>query len=115
MFARSLILGIVSLYVVPLTVCADDDWQFHLTPYLWFAGLEGDIATISGAPVAPIDLSPSDAIDGTETSLMFLFDVIAEGKVELSGDAEAAEKLFSVFDLFEPTKNYRVPPVEVPH
>jgi len=62
MSARSLILGIVILYVVPLTAWADDGWQFRLTPYLWFTGLKGDVSTIPGAPAAPIDISPSDAI-----------------------------------------------------
>jgi len=44
-----------------------------------------------------------------------LSDAIEQGKVKLTGDAEAAQQLFAVFDLFEPTKNYRVPPVEVSH
>jgi len=44
-----------------------------------------------------------------------LSDALKEGKVKLTGDAKAAEKLFSVFDVFEPTKNYRVPPTEHGH
>jgi len=48
-------------------------------------------------------------------SAISLSDAIKQGKVKLTGDAEAAEKLFAVFDVFEPTKNYRVPPVEVRH
>jgi hypothetical protein len=41
---------------------------------LWFAGLEGDIATIPGQPSAPVDVTPSDALDDTEASLMLLVD-----------------------------------------
>jgi alkyl sulfatase BDS1-like metallo-beta-lactamase superfamily hydrolase len=48
-------------------------------------------------------------------SAISLSDAVEQGKVKITGDAEAAEKLFSVFDVFEPTKNYRVPPVEVQH
>jgi len=44
-----------------------------------------------------------------------LSDAVEQGKAALTGDAEAAMELFSVFDVFEPTQNYRVPPVEVAH
>lgn len=74
MSARSVLLVIIVLLAAPLTVRADDGWQFRLTPYIWFAGLEGDVATIPGAPAAPIDISPSEAIEDTETGLMLLVD-----------------------------------------
>lgn len=74
MSSRALLLALVVLQVLPLTSRADDDWQFRLTPYLWFAGLKGDVATIPGAPAAPIDIPPSDALGDTEASLMFLVD-----------------------------------------
>jgi hypothetical protein len=64
--------------VVP-AACADDSWEFRLTPYLWFAGLEGDAATIPGLPTAPIDLSPSEALEDTETALMLMFDARKRG------------------------------------
>jgi hypothetical protein len=34
-------------------VASAADWEFKLAPYLWFAGLEGDVATIPGEPSAP--------------------------------------------------------------
>ena len=75
MSVRSLlVLLALFLHVVPPTVWADEGWQFRLTPYVWFAGLEGDVATIPGAPVAPIDISPSEALEDTEASLMVLVD-----------------------------------------
>jgi hypothetical protein len=74
MFARSLLTVAIVVNLVPLTAAAADGWQFRLSPYLWFAGLKGTVATIPGAPAAPIDLSPSKAIEDTETGLMLLFD-----------------------------------------
>ena len=62
------------LLMVPPALLAKDGWQYRLTPDLWFAGLKGSVATIPGAPAAPIDVSPSEAIEDTEASLMLLFD-----------------------------------------
>jgi hypothetical protein len=67
----------ISLAVVCLAAqaaSADENWQFRLTPYLWFAGVEGDLTTIPGLPSAPIDLSPSEAIEDSEVSLMLILD-----------------------------------------
>jgi hypothetical protein len=72
--AFSLACSLLIPALFPLPASADDDWQFRLTPYLWFAGLKGDVATIPGSPTAPIDISPSQAIDDTEAGLMLLFD-----------------------------------------
>lgn len=48
-------------------------------------------------------------------SAVSLSDAIEQGNVKVKGDAAEAQALFAVFDLFEPTKNYRVPPVELAH
>ena len=53
---------------------ADDGWQFRLSPYIWFAGLKGDVATIPPLPTAPVDVSASDALSDTEASFMILLD-----------------------------------------
>jgi len=74
MFLRRLVLVGLIVQVFSLTALADDVWQSRLTPYLWFAGLKGNMATIPGAPATPIDISPSDAVADTETSLMLLID-----------------------------------------
>jgi hypothetical protein len=71
---RGLPLFALLLLVVPSTVLANDGWQYRLTPYLWFAGLKGSVATIPGSPAAPIEVSPNEAIGDTEASLMLLFD-----------------------------------------
>lgn len=69
----------VSLFLLGLLLGADpvfaeENWQFRLSPYIWFAGLKGDVATIPGAPSVPIDISPSDALQDTEASLMIMLD-----------------------------------------
>jgi len=53
---------------------AEEPWRFRLSPYIWFAGLEGDIASIPGLPAAPVDISASDALDDTDASFMFVLD-----------------------------------------
>ena len=55
-------------------VLANDSWQFRLSPYLWFAGLKGDVGTIPPLPTAPVDISASEAIEDTEASLMLILD-----------------------------------------
>ncbi|MCX2983434.1 hypothetical protein EYC98_21450 [Halieaceae bacterium IMCC14734] len=54
------------------SLSAEEQWSFNLSPYIWFAGFEGDVATIEGLPPVNVDISPSDAIDDTETSFMFI-------------------------------------------
>lgn len=53
---------------------AEDEWQFRLSPYIWFAGLRGDVATLPGLPSVPVDISASDALKDTEASLMVILD-----------------------------------------
>jgi len=74
MFLRTLGAFLLAASVgVPATAGAAD-WEFKLAPYLWFAGLEGDVATIPGVPSAPIDVSPSQALEDTEAALMLMFE-----------------------------------------
>jgi hypothetical protein len=40
---------------------SDKGWRFGLTPYLWLAGIEGDVGV--GPLVSHVDLSPSDILD----------------------------------------------------
>jgi len=39
-------------------------------------------------------------------------ETIEEGKVSITGDKNELVKLFSLFDVFKPTKNYSIPPLE---
>jgi hypothetical protein len=56
------------------TAFAQDAWQFRLTPYVWLAGLKGDVGTIPGQPAVPVDVSASDALRDLEGGGMFLLD-----------------------------------------
>jgi hypothetical protein len=53
---------------------AEEAWRFRLSPYIWFAGLEGDITSIPGLPAAPVDIAASDALNDTDASFMFVLD-----------------------------------------
>jgi len=56
------------------SVLAEESWNFRLSPYIWFAGLKGDVGTIPPLPSAPVDISASDALNDTEASFMILLD-----------------------------------------
>jgi hypothetical protein len=47
-------------------------WSFQLTPYLWGAGLKGNVATRSNLPTAEIDASFGDIIENTDIALMLV-------------------------------------------
>lgn len=49
---KAFALALLTMLVVPTTAGAAD-WEFKLAPYLWFAGLKGDVATIPGVPASP--------------------------------------------------------------
>ena len=62
------------------TSVVDNGWEFRLSPYAWLAGFEGDVASIPGAAVIPIDISSSDALSDTEASFMAMFEAKKNGK-----------------------------------
>ena len=66
--------ALLGFLVLSSSALAEEDWRFRLSPYVWFAGLKGDVATVPPLPTAPIDISPSDALDDTQASLMVIFD-----------------------------------------
>jgi hypothetical protein len=45
-------------------------WSFGLTPYIWFASLKGDVATLSGLPPVSVDADFGDIIENTDIALM---------------------------------------------
>jgi hypothetical protein len=45
-------------------------WSFGLTPYVWFASLKGDVATLSGLPPVSVDVDFGDIIENTDIALM---------------------------------------------
>jgi len=67
---RTLLYPLLALACFPLAAHADDEWAFELSPYAWFAGAKGDVSTLPGSPVVPINISAKDAFDDTEASFM---------------------------------------------
>ena len=68
------VLGLVSM-AIPATAGADEPWEFRIVPYLWFAGIKGDVSTIPGAPVTPVEVSASDALSDTQAAYMGVFEM----------------------------------------
>jgi len=66
-------LGLILLFFQTPAFASNDQWEFALSPYLWFPGIKGDVATIPPLPPAPIELTPGQAIEDTEAALMLLF------------------------------------------
>ena len=63
-----------SLLVTGSNVIADDDWKFRLSPYIWFAGFEGEVGPLKGVPSSDVDISASDALSDTDSSFMLILD-----------------------------------------
>lgn len=50
-----------------------DAWNFQLAPYLWFAGMDGTLATLPGLPPADVDMDFWDDIaDNIDGSFMLI-------------------------------------------
>ena len=46
------------------------DWEFVVSPYFWFASLEGKVATVPGLPTADVEASFSDILDNLNIGFM---------------------------------------------
>jgi hypothetical protein len=44
----------------------DGDWSFRVTPYAWFSGISGKVATLPPLPPADIDMSFGDVLDNLD-------------------------------------------------
>jgi len=49
---------------------ADENWQFQIAPYIWAAGLDGDVATLPGVPAASVDASFTDILENLDVAFM---------------------------------------------
>lgn len=104
----------VALAAVPSIVHAQEEavtpgagWTFTATPYVWFAGMEGDLGTISGLPPVEVDASFSDILENTDIAMMLaaearrdrwglLLDLVY---LNLSADADTPGPLFGSADV----------------
>ncbi len=71
---QKIIIPVILMLLTPIWAQAEGDWNFKLSPYLWFAGVKGTVSTIPGAPAVPIEVTSSDALSDTEASFMLLFE-----------------------------------------
>ncbi|HEY7688807.1 MAG TPA: hypothetical protein VH835_08950 [Dongiaceae bacterium] len=106
-FPRLLVvLAVAALAAPPVRAEEPEEWTFTVAPYVWFAGLEGDVAAIPGLPVASINASFGDIFEHLDPSLMLagevrneqfgiLFDIVY---VHLSADGETPGPLFTGVD-----------------
>jgi len=49
---------------------ADEPWQFQIAPYVWIAGLDGDVGVLPGVPPSSVDASFSDIVDNLDFGFM---------------------------------------------
>ena len=84
----SVLCGLMFLLASPLAYAkeatsGDDAWQFHVIPYLWMAGISGDV-TVKGSR-ASVDESFSEILKNLDFA-GFLHLEAAKGKWALFGD-----------------------------
>jgi hypothetical protein len=80
-----------------------DGWRFGVTPYVWFAGLKGDVATFPRLPAASVDAGFDDIIENMDIALMLAaearrdrFGVVADlSYLSLSANGDTPGPLFS--------------------
>lgn len=67
------------IMVLPLTAIlsaataaaqADEPWHFQIAPYVWAAGLDGDIATLPGVPAASVEAGFTDILENLDVAFM---------------------------------------------
>jgi hypothetical protein len=83
------------------------DWHFQVSPYLWLASLEGDIATLSGLPKVDVDASFDDILDNLDFAVMLAAEaryrrlgaLVDLAYLELSVDEGTPGPFFSEVDL----------------
>lgn len=62
-----------------------DGWQASLTPYVWAAGFDGDVAALPPLPTVSVDASFGDIIENTDIAAM-LAGELRNGRFAILGD-----------------------------
>jgi hypothetical protein len=86
-------------------------WHFAVTPYIWFASLNGDVATISGLPPVSVDADFDDIIENADLAFMVAaearrggFGIITDlNYLSLSTDGDTPGPLFAGAQVEEQT------------
>lgn len=83
-----------SLFTLVLTIAPSplraSDWEYAITPYIWGAGLSGDVGVLPGVPPAEVDLSFGDIFDDLEFAGMVVFSA-NNGRFGFGGDIQFIE------------------------
>lgn len=66
-----------------------DEWRFQLTPYVWMAGLEGDIKPLRSGPTGHVSRSFSDILSQLDAAF-FITGTARRGQLVLHGDISHA-------------------------
>lgn len=74
--------AVLALAAVPATA---QDWSGQITPYVWGAGLGGDVTPFAGAPTLSFDKSLSEVLDDTDGAF-FLSGFARRDRLVLMGD-----------------------------
>jgi opacity protein-like surface antigen len=64
---------LLSAIVAPLPAAAeedDDDWHFSITPYIWGAHIQGEVAAVPGRPPVNVDIDFDTLTNQLEGALM---------------------------------------------
>lgn len=64
---------------------ADEPWQFQVAPYVWVAGLDGDVGVLPGVPPSSVDASFSDIVENLDFGFMLAGEA-RKGRAGLLGD-----------------------------
>ena len=65
------VLSAIAIFcIATLPAQAEEPWQFQIAPYVWVAGLEGDVATLPGVPAASVDASFTDILENLDVAFM---------------------------------------------
>ncbi|HSK38333.1 MAG TPA: hypothetical protein VK943_01065 [Arenibaculum sp.] len=82
-------------------------WSFGLTPYVWFAGMKGNIAALPGLPPASVDAGFDDIIENTDMAFMLAadaqrgrFGIVTDfSYLALSADGDTPGRLFGAAEV----------------
>lgn len=81
-------LAAAALALLAAPAGAEEGWTFRVAPYLWAAGLSGEVAAIPGAPPADVDLSFGDIFETLDFGA-FVAAEARKGDWFLRADAQA--------------------------
>ena len=108
MIKRCLVLTLtIALCLIAATATADEDWSYTISPYLWFAGMDGQVSTLPSLPPADVDASFSDVVGNLDMAL-FIAGEVRKGRwglvadvayVDLEAEGDTPGPLYSAVEL----------------